>query len=99
MGNNLYNLNNLNLDDLEQVSGGRYVTPEEQMQIQELLTKVARIRYDLIAKDRYEDASQVVQDYNAIVDAYYGAISNSPEGSATVKFSDFVGDTLSKYGM
>ena len=57
MGNNLYDLNNLNFDDLEQVSGGRYVNPEEQMQLQDLLTKVARIRYDLIAKDRNEDAA------------------------------------------
>ena len=89
----------LNLDSLNEVTGGRYMNPEEQNQLKALLTDVSRIRADLIAKNRYKDACQIVSEYNAISDAFRAAVANSPEGSATVKLSDFVGDTLSKYGM
>ena len=99
MENNNYDLNELNLDDLGNVAGGRYMNPEEQNQLKALLMDVSRIRADLIAKNRYKDACQIVSEYNAISDAFRAAVANSPEGSATFKLSDFVGNTLSKYGL
>jgi hypothetical protein len=89
----------LNLDDLSEVSGGRYMTDSEKMQQKAAMQEVARIRAALIAKHRYEDAQKIASDYNDVINAYHKAIANSPDGSESLQLSDFLGDTFTRYGV
>lgn len=89
----------LNLDDLSEVSGGRYMTDSEKMQLKAAMQEAARIRAALIAKNRYKDAEKITSEYNDIINAYHQAIADSADGSESLQLSDFLGDTFTRYGV
>ena len=92
------NLEELSLEELDEVTGGRYINADEQMQEKAALREMARIRAALVAKNRTEDAARLINEYNEKIRMFRQALANSPEGT-TVQLSDFMGDTLTRYGL
>ena len=97
MGNNLYDMNSLNLDDLANVTGGRDWTDADTKSVNDLLNRIIEAHAKLDAAGKSDLCTPMTDELAETLESWRQAIENTPEGGAAPDLAAMCKPVFDKY--
>ena len=97
MGNNLYDMNSLNLDDLANVTGGRDWTDADTKSVNDLIARIIEANAKLEAAGKGDLCTPMADELAETLESWMRAIENTPEGGASPDLAAMCKPVFNKY--